>query len=178
MEDTPISIIGIFVAVILMFLVPFVLLSDRNDDISQLIVQNATASFVDEVLKNGVITSDNYQRFMNTLNGSGNTYEIDMEVKILDKNASQKYTQESLQIGENEYYSIYTSQIEEILSSVGGGADKLVLKEGDLFFVTVRNTSKTLSQSIKNIYYKIKGEDLHIIVATGSGAIAINGATS
>ena len=92
MEDTPISLIGIFVAVILMFLVPFVLLSDRNDDISQLIVQNATASFVDEVLKNGVITSDNYQRFMNTLNGSGNTYEIDMEVKILDRNASQKYT--------------------------------------------------------------------------------------
>ena len=90
MEDTPISIIGIFVAVILMFLVPFVLLSDRNDDIAQLIAQNATASFVDEVLKNGVITNDNYQRFMNTLNGSGNTYEIDMEDKILDKNASQK----------------------------------------------------------------------------------------
>ena len=111
MEDTPISIIGIFVAVILMFLVPFVLLADRNDDISQLVAQTATASFVDEILKNGVITADNYQRYINELNSTGNTYEIDMEVKILDKNASQRYTEDSQDIGQNEYYSIYTSQI-------------------------------------------------------------------
>ena len=35
----------------------------------------------------------------------------------------------------------------------------------------------TLSQSIKNIYYTITGDDLHIISATGSGIVAINGAT-
>lgn len=178
MEDTPISIIGIFVAVVLMFLVPFVLLADRNDDISQLVAQTATASFVDEILKNGVITADNYQRYINELNSTGNTYEIDMEVKILDKNASQRYTEDSQDIGQNEYYSIYTSQIEDKLSNIEGGANKIALKEGDIVFVTAKNSSKTLSQSIKNIYYKIKGEDLHIIVATGSGTIAINGATS
>ena len=53
-----------------------------------------------------------------------------------------------------------------------------MLKEGDIVFVTAKNSSKTLSQSIKNIYYKIKGEYLHIIVATGSGTIVVNGATS
>ncbi len=178
MEDTPISIIGIFVAVVLMFLVPFVLLADRNDDISQLVAQTATASFVDEILKNGVITADNYQRYINELNSTGNTYEIDMEVKILDKNASQRYTEDSQDIGQNEYYSIYTSQIEDKLSNIEGGANKIALKEGDIVFVTAKNSSKTLSQSIKNIYYKIKGEDLHIIVATGSGTIVVNGATS
>ena len=178
MEDTPTSIIGIIVAAVLMFLVPLVLLSDRNDDIAQLVAQNATVSFVDEVLKNGVITNENYQRFLNRLNSSGNTYEVDIEVKILDKNASQRYTEESQEIGQNEYYSIYTSQIEDKLSNTDGGADKIVLKEDDIIFVTARNTSKTLSQSIKNIYYKIKGEDLHIIVATASGTIAVNGATT
>ena len=178
MEDTPISLIGIFVAVVLMFLVPFVLLADRNDDISQLVAQTATASFVDEILKNGVITADNYQRYINELNSTGNTYEIDMEVKILDKNASQRYTEDSQDIGQNEYYSIYTSQIEDKLSNIEGGANKIALKEGDIVFVTAKNSSKTLSQSIKNIYYKIKGEDLHIIVATGSGTIVVNGATS
>ena len=84
----------------------------------------------------------------------------------------------SQEIGQNEYYSIYTSQIEDKLSNTDGGADKIVLKEDDIIFVTARNTSKTLSQSIKNIYYKIKGEDLHIIVATASGTIAVNGATT
>ena len=51
MEETPSEIIGIFVSVALMFLVPFFLLADRNDDVSQLVVSNATASFVDNIIK-------------------------------------------------------------------------------------------------------------------------------
>ena len=54
---------------------------------------------------------------------------------------------------------------------------EIILKEGDIFSVTVKNKSLTLSQSIKNIYYKIRGENLHIIATTASGTVAINGAT-
>ena len=50
MEETLSEIIGIFVGVALMFLVPFFLLADRNDDISQLVVSNETAAFVDNVI--------------------------------------------------------------------------------------------------------------------------------
>ena len=56
MEDTTISIIGIIIASILMFIVPFVLLADRNDDIAQLTVQTVTADFVDNGIKTGKIT--------------------------------------------------------------------------------------------------------------------------
>ena len=55
MEDTPVSIIGIILASVLMFIVPFVLLAERNDDISQLIINTATAEFVDNVIKTGKI---------------------------------------------------------------------------------------------------------------------------
>ena len=51
------------------------------------------------------------------------------------------------------------------------------LKEGDVISVTAKNSSKTLSQTLKNIYYTISGDDLHIISASGTGTIAINGAT-
>jgi len=48
MEESTTDIIGIFAAVALMFLVPLVLLADRNDDISQLIANSATSSFVEK----------------------------------------------------------------------------------------------------------------------------------
>ena len=67
MEDTPVSIIGIILAAVLMFIVPFVLLAERNDDISQLIISTATADFVDNVIKTGKITSNEYQKFVSNL---------------------------------------------------------------------------------------------------------------
>ena len=39
MEDTTVSIIGIIIASILMFIVPLFTIADRNDDISKLTVQ-------------------------------------------------------------------------------------------------------------------------------------------
>lgn len=54
----------------------------------------------------------------------------------------------------------------------------LALKQGDEIYVTVRNESTTLSQSLKGFYYNAKGEDIHIIVATSSGTIAVDGITS
>ncbi len=185
MEETSVDIIGIIVAAVLMFLVPFVLIADRNDDISQLIVQTATSSFVDNVIKTGKITSQDYQNYIKDLQSSGNTYDLEIEIKILDENTSKKYTETNKQIGENAYYSLFTTQVEEkILKSSNqreddDGADALGvlnLKEGDIISVTAKNSSKTLSQTLKNIYYTISGDGMKIIVATGSGTIAVDGA--
>lgn len=174
MEDTTVSIIGIMVAAIIMFLVPLILIADRADDISQLVVQTATAEFVDEVIKNGKITNNQYQNFISRLVSSGNAYEIDMEVKILDENTSKIG-------GNNTYYSIFTSQIEDIIGTSALNVDnnsdgKIILKQGDEISVTVRNNGKTFSQSLKSFYYNIVGSDIQIITATASGTVAINGA--
>ena len=64
MDDTFISIIGMFSAIIIMFISPMVLIADRSDDISQLLVQTATSEFVNEVVRTGKITIDNYQKFV------------------------------------------------------------------------------------------------------------------
>ena len=63
MEDTTMDIIGILLGSILLFLTPLFLIADRADDISQLVVQTATAEFINEVIRDGAITSDCYQRF-------------------------------------------------------------------------------------------------------------------
>ena len=184
MENSSMDIIGIFVSAILMFIVPLFLIADRSDDVSQLVAQTSTNEFVNEVIKSGTITSDNYQRFTSTLFSTGNTFDIDLEVKILDKTTSKVVTdKDSREIGNNSYYSLYTSQVEDKIgkssetSSSNNRYGKLILKQGDQVSVTVRNSSKTLSQSLKNMYYNVTGTDIHIIVAASSGTVAINGST-
>lgn len=181
MEDTTISIIGIFIAAIIMFIVPLILIADKSDDIAHLTAQTVTSDFVEDVIKSGKITNDNYEEFKRMLATTGNTYDIDVELKVLDPNSAKQNTVSSGNGGQNTYYSIFTSQIEDKLASAYNStaydSGAVVLKEGDIFSVTVKNNSLTLSQSLRNIYYKIRGENLHIIAATASGTVAINGAT-
>ena len=160
MEDSTISIIGIVIASIIMFLVPLFTIADRNDDISQLTVQTATAQFVDNVIKTGKITQEEYQAYLLRMGSSGNTYEVDMEIMILDENPSKRYTNSTGDLGENAYYSIYSTQIEDKLQKDERvtGVGQLILKEGDRISVVAKNSSKTLSQTLKNIYYKISKE--------------------
>ena len=183
MDETMISVIAIIISSIIMFMAPLVLISDRADDISQLLAQTATAEFVNEVVTSGKITSDNYQRFVSSLQSSGNTYEINMEVKILDETTSKIVTQsDPTKIGNNSYYSLFTSQIEDKIgissqNTTNNRTGKLILKQGDGISVTVKNNSRTLSQVLKSFYYNSTTGDLHIIAASSSGTININGAT-
>lgn len=184
MEDILMSIIGIITASVLLFIFPLMLISDSADDIAQLTSQTAVNNFVDDVIKSGKITAKEYSDLIDMLITTGNSYEVDIELKILDYNTAQKHTiNNSLNNGDkNTYYSIYTSQIEDRLRETDVDDDGilndtgvLILKEGDGISVTVKNSSATLSQSLRNIYYKATGEDIHIILATASGTIAING---
>lgn len=183
MEETTVSIIGIVIAAILMFIVPLIFIADRSDDISQLVIQTVTAEFVDEVIKTGKITDDTYQDFVSSLTSTGNSYEIDIEVKILDENTSKIVTDERYsEIGNNTYYSLFTSQIEDIIGVSATNKNnnkegKIILKHGDAISVTVKNNSQTLSQSLKSFYYSLNGSNSQIIAATASGTIVIDGAT-
>lgn len=182
MEESFIATIGILIGAVLLFIAPLTIIADRADDISQLSVQTFTTEFVDKVIKTGTITSNDYQNYLSALNTTGNTYQVDIELKILDENTAQRETGYTKAIGQNAYYSLYTSQIEAKLeesekqnAEIESG--KIVLKEGDIISVMARNNSKTISQSLKSVYFTIKGEDLHIIAGSGTGIVAVNGAT-
>ena len=180
MEETTTTIIGIIVAIILMFIVPFILISERADDISELVVQTATAEFIDEIIKSGKITEDKYQNFILQLADTGNTYDVEMELKILDENTAKVLLASGeVELGNNTYYSIYTSQIEEMLgksaNSDKNGEGKILLKQGDGISITIKNSSQTMSQSLKSFYSGTRGNNTQIIVASASGTVAVNG---
>lgn len=175
MSDTLITVVAILLAAILMFVFPLMSVSERSDDVSQLAVQTAVNEFVDNSSTIGKITTENYNSLVSTLNATGNAYNVEMEVKILDENIGKKsaWTQGTV-IGENVYYSIYTSQIVEVLSDPAGKG-VYAMKEGDIFSVSVKNTNKTLSQTIRSIFYSISGSDIYSIAAQHSGVVTANG---
>lgn len=173
MSDTLITVVAIALAAVLMFVFPLMTMSDRTDDVSQLSVETATTEFVDDVRTTGKLSLDKYSKFVENIQATGNSYDVEMEVKTLDENPGKKTTQaEATKIGENVYYSTYTSQI---LNSITGDNETMKLKEGDIFSVSVKNTNTTLSQQLKNFFYSVTGNDTYTIAAEHAGIVTANG---
>ena len=177
MGDTLITVIAIVLAAVLMFVFPLMTMSDRTDDISQLSVETATTDFVDDVRTTGKLTMDKYSSFVEQLSATGNSYDVEMQVQVLDENPGKKTTQaEATKIGENVYYTMYTSQIMDAINTSSGQTKTLALKEGDMFSTSVKNTNSTLSQQLKNFFYSVTGNDTYTIAAEHAGIVTANGA--
>ena len=170
MGDTLITVVAIVLAATLMFVFPLMTMSNRADDVSQLSVQSLTTQFVDDVRTTGKITSDKYNKFVENIHSTGNTYDVEIEVKVRDENPGKKTTQaNSKKIGEDVYYSIYTTQIENTLKN----NDAYNLKEGDIVSVSVKNTNTTMSQQLSGgtstgLTGTIAGEASGIVTANGN----------
>ncbi len=172
MGDSLITVVAIALAAVLMFVFPLMTMSDRTDDVSQLTVDTATTEFVDDVRTTGKLTIDKYGKFVENISSTGNSYEVEMELKVLDENPGKKTTQaQSTKIGENVYYSWYTSQIMDAIED----GSVMSLKEGDIFSTSVKNTNTTMSQQLKNFFYTVTGNDTYTIAAEHAGIVTANG---
>lgn len=170
--ETLSTIVLIVIGAIVIGIFPLMAMGERNDDIAQITVQTAVSEFVANVEKTGKITVDAYDKLVADLAATGNTYDVVMEAQILDENPSKKTTQaDETKIGENIYYSVYTSQILEELDS----KSKYVLKQGDTITVSVSNTNSTIAQTLKNFFYGLTGNNTYRIVGSKHGTIAVSG---
>lgn len=173
MDDILTSIIGIALAAILMFIFPLMTMSDRTDDISQLTVRIAVTEFVNDITQMGKITSERYNQFIGNIGSTGNTYNIEIEARILDENPSRILAQSNRhERGERVYYSVYTSQIVD--NTIDNERD-YYLKEGDIIRVSAKNTNQTMSQQLQNFFYKVVGKDTYIISASHEGIVTATG---
>ena len=130
MQNSTSTMIAMFIAGILLFIVPLVTLTDRNDNVTQENVKLIVEEFVSEIRNTGELTRTKYQDFSNKLYSIGsNTYEIEVEIKYLDENPGKKTMQANYtKIGENVYYSEYTTQI---LKKIGIKVDEETVTEED-----------------------------------------------
>ena len=170
--DSLIIIIAIGLGAVLMFVFPLMSLSERTDDISQLAVQTATDDFVDEVRTTGKLTLASYEKYLQTVSATGNSFEPEIVVYQLDENPGSKtYQAEMTKIGENVYYAKYTSQVIDELNKTG----KMRLKEGDRISVKVKNTNQTIAQLLRNFFYQVAGDSTADIAASKAAIVTVNG---
>lgn len=164
MGDSLITIVAIFLAAILMFVFPLAAISEMNDSEALAMVQSYTTEFVNQIRSKGKITVEDYDAYIQKLSATGNSYDVDFAVQIADTNPGKKT--ENQQIGDTTYYTIYTTQVEDQISSGG-----VALKEGDFVSVSVKNTNTTISQMIKSVLYSVTGDQSYVISAQASGAV-------
>lgn len=173
MSDTLITIIAIFLAATLMFIVPLMAVAERNDDIAQTVVQSATAEFVDKISIKGKITESDYNEYIQKIESTGaGTMDVEIEVQHLDENFGKKSTITSGSlIGENQRFSTFTIDVMNSLQSTGSYA----LKKGDNVIITAKNTSKTIAQSLRTFAYKVTGRGTAQIAASSSAMVVNSG---
>lgn len=176
MSDTLITIIAIFLAATLMFIVPLMSITERNDDIAQSVVQTATAEFADKISVSGAIKPSDYEGYRQKLAATGNTYDVEIEVQVLDENPGKKQGATSTDlIGENVRYSVFTTEILNKMYPSDGTENNYPLKKGDNVIVTAKNTNKTLAQSLRSFFYKVTGQGTYQVSASSSSMVVNTG---
>lgn len=172
MGESLMAVVAVAVIGVTMFVFPLLAVSQSGDDVSQLAVQSATTEFVDKVRSTGKLTWNDYNKFVQTINATGNTFDIGMEIKRKDENPGKKVVQATYEkIGENTYYVIRMTQIQEELNT---SPDGIKLKEGDIVSADVKNTNMTISQTLRNFFYKVSGNNTYQIGASHSGIVTVN----
>ena len=85
---------------------------------------------------------------------------------------SAKLTAERTAKGENglPVFGIPTLDGEKINENA-----TIALKEGDRISVTAKNTNQTISQTLKNFFYQIAGNDTYQIAAQHAGIVTATG---
>lgn len=89
---------------------------------------------------------------------------------MLDDNPGRKGQNINV-IGENIYYSEFTSAVETKLQQEG----KYKLKQGDYVKAKVQNTNVTFGTQFKNFMYSIVGKDTIAIEASASALVTTTG---
>ena len=110
-------------------------------------------------------------KYIENLGSTGNTYNVEIEVGVLDENPSRKSIQSNSDDTEKLYYSVYTSQIEDTLNKKG----TYYLKEGDIITVSAKNTNQTIAQQLKNFFYTVVGSEIYTIASSHSGMVIATG---
>ena len=163
-----ITVIGIILATILMFVFPMAEIAQMNDKEIQALIQSYTIEFVNKIRSTAMIDQDEIDSFYQELYSTGYSFEIEYEVHKADSNPGKKT--EYVDIGDTTYYVMYTPQIQTHLENNGG---KMQLKEGDYIVVYVKITSTTMSQMFKSVLYGLTGDQAYLIFAQHSGPVLV-----
>jgi hypothetical protein len=158
------KIIGIILAVILMFISPLLYMSQKQDTISQVVVQNETVELVNDIKNSGFISRVMYQNYISKIDKTGNLYNI--EIVHSHKKIEPEIDPNTNTILESYNTYFYDTYIDEIYAVFDLGQD-YYFKQGDYISFKVVNRNPTMAVKLMNIIYDGKVSDEQILVTYG-----------
>lgn len=147
MENNASTILAIFVAVALMFGFPLITMARKTDKAAQMVVEVATDEYVDSIRVKGMLNQEDYETYIQKISSTGNSFDVEFELQVLDENASKKATfldKTSVQ-NKNAYTTYYTTQVMKMIQDNDG---VLLLKEGDIITVRAKSDNNTIFQQL------------------------------
>lgn len=158
------KIIGIFVAVVLMFIFPLMYNAQKQDMISQVYVSNETTEFINNIKNKGYITKNMYHSYVSKINGTGNLYNI--EIIHSHKKIEPLYEEDTGEFINDYtiyYYNTYQDEIYEVIDQ----EETYHFSQGDFISIKVNNKNKTLATTLMQVVYKSIIPTEQIIVTYG-----------
>ena len=154
MKDAFSLVLAVIFLVILIIILPLYNFFERQDDMSYNIVLKSVTMFVDEVAENGYLDQNMYNRFIQRLASTGNTYDIQIEAQKRVSTKDPDSPEESYIEQYKSYYNkdiftegtTQTSNIVQRDNSLVNGV--FFFDVGDKINVRVKNTNVTMSSAL------------------------------
>lgn len=165
-EDALWKLLAFLVAVILMFVAPLMTLYDRQDAITYSVAFSAVNELVDVSRGMGEVKALNYQKLMDKLSATGNTYDVRMEhykkvyVPVYDNAGAFQNGYEIV------YEGVFTKEITDQLTATGS----YDMAAGDLLYIHVENRSKTRAQLARGLLLRTS-ENYPVIIVRSGGMV-------
>lgn len=175
MKDTLSTILAVLFLVVLLIMFPLYNYFERQDDMSYNIALKTVTTFVDDVAQNGYIDQTMYDKFLQRLATTGNTYDIEIEAqkRVLTIDPENINPEEGEETYIEQFKSYYNK---DIFNDATGQTSNLITKDnslkndvffldvGDKIFVKIRNTNSTMASSILSaLVSSVPSEKINIV---------------
>lgn len=173
MSDTLVTIFIGIILLVAVFAVPMIATLNQNEDISESSIKSIVQEFANKEASKGKITLEDYDAFIQKLNATGNSFNVEMEVQPMGDNLGVKGSAGTPvnAVGENIRHSEYTVTIMNELNS----EKQYLLNKGDYFIVSVKNTNVTLGKQIQSFFYQMVGKQTGTINTTANALVSVTG---
>ena len=153
MEDNISVLIATILLVVIIVIFPIYNVANRQDSMANNIAVKTTTNFVDSVRDKGYLTKEDYQLFINDLDRTGHTYDVEMEIhKPISLPVNTDEYEEKHDI---DYKHTILQVIEDSITvdgEVSSNSDSIIkqgiynLDENYKIYVRVKNTDVTQAQ--------------------------------
>lgn len=161
MKDTLSMIVAVIFLVILLVILPLYNYFERQDDMSYNLALKTVTMFVDEVAQNGYIDQNMYDKFIERLGTTGNSYDIQIEAqkRILTvdpnntspDNGKETYIEQYKSYYNKDIFNDETGKTSNIIDKDNSlKNDVFFLDKGDKFYVSLKNTNTTMASALLN----------------------------